>query len=83
MVVCAHTVVVYAHTVVVCVLWGGGAFINMGPGKLFSSRVLTSVNPHSGCVSTQWLWVRIKWLCVCVVGGGDLYKHGTLKVVLQ
>ena len=32
-----HTVVPYAHTVVVCVLKGGGPLINMGPLKLFSS----------------------------------------------
>ena len=75
MVVCPHSGGGCVHSGCVCVM-GGGAFINMGPGKLFSSRVLTSVNPHSGCVSTQWFWVRIQWLCVCVVGGGTFINMG-------
>ena len=45
-----HTVVLYAHTVVVCVVKGGGPLINMGPLKLFSSSFLKGIHPHSGSV---------------------------------
>ena len=47
------------HTVVVCVVKGGGgaALINMGLLKVFSSSFFREIDPHSGFVYTQWLFV--------------------------
>ena len=42
-----YTVVVCAHTVVMCVVLQGEPLINMGPWKLFSSIV------HSGCLCCE------------------------------
>ena len=48
------------HTVVVCVAKGGrggAALINMGPLKVISSSFFREIDPHSGSVYTQWLYV--------------------------
>ena len=47
-----HTVVPYVHPVVLCVVkrGGGRALVNMEPLKLYSSRALFGIDPHSGSV---------------------------------
>ena len=48
--VCAHTVLLFGHIVVIGVAsWrGGGPILNMGVRELFSSNVHDGVCPHSG-----------------------------------
>ena len=47
------------HTVVVCVVKGGGgaALLKMGLLKVFSTCFFREIEPHSGSVYTQWLYV--------------------------
>ena len=69
-----HTVVPYAHTVVVCVV-KGGPLKNMGLLKLFFSSFLRRIDPHSGSV-----YPYRSCLCYGRVEGKPLITMGLLKL---
>ena len=57
-----YTVVLRAHTVVVCVVMEGGDPDTQGPWTLFSIGILSWIIPHSGSVShTVLVYVVVGW----------------------
>ena len=89
-----------SHTVVVCVIkrWRGGGLVNMEPLKLYSSRALFGIDPHSGSVyphsgclcyegmeGEPLISVGLSLLFYVKRGGRGRGpgEHGALKVVFQ
>ena len=66
------------HTVVVCVVRGGGGLLNMGLLYVFSSCFIREIEPHSGSVYTH-----SGCMCRKGEGVGGAAKHGALKGVFQ